>query len=104
MKETRMIKTAERQVDERRTARVSGAPSGLIRFRRVESRFPLVRAYEVEMVGNGDVRRRRLRRGQAIRNLAKNFGRPEARSFVMAADEAWAQGRTAWVVEVRATT
>jgi hypothetical protein len=97
-----MIKTAERQVDERRTARVSGAPSALIRFRRVESRFPLLRAYEVELVGSGDVRRRRLSRGRAIRNLAKNFGRPEARSFVLAADEAWAQGRTTWVVEVRA--
>jgi hypothetical protein len=66
----------------------------MIRVRRVTTRFPWQRRYEIETreaVG--------LRRGRAVRYLERLVGVGDAWAFLNAADVARESGQTGWAVE-----
>ena len=72
------------------------APS-VIRVRRVESRLPWVRTYEIELGATTTA----VRRGTAVRRLERALGIGDAWAFIHAADRAWDVGDRSWAVEYR---
>ena len=75
----------------------------MIRIRRAHSALPLVRTYEIELVGAGGesahTERVIARRGGAVRRLEKIIGVGDAWSFINEADRQWAAGNRGWAVE-----
>jgi hypothetical protein len=67
----------------------------VIRVRRVRSRLPLVRSYELDLAEKS----MRVRRGTALRHLEKSVGIGDAWSFINAADRAFSEGSSSWAVE-----
>jgi signal recognition particle GTPase len=75
----------------------------MIRVRRVDSGFPLVRAYQIELAAThtapASEHIERIRRGAAVRRLERVVGTGDAWSFIEAADRAWDEGNRSWAVE-----
>lgn len=74
----------------------------MIRVRRIESRFRLIRRYELELAPTkirAATERLTVRRGEGVRRLEQIIGVGDAWSFLDAADHAWESGSKAWAVE-----
>ena len=72
----------------------------LIRIRRVPSRLPLTRRYEIELAPHGwpeSARRQLTNRPNAV--LEPLIGMGDAWSFIQEADRQWAAGHQGWAVE-----
>lgn len=72
----------------------------VIRIRRVRSRFPLGRTYEVQVQPQGrtQAEHRRVTRAP-LRLLEPLLGTADAWSFIDEADRAWTEGKSGWAVE-----
>lgn len=75
----------------------------IIRVRRIASRAPLVRRYEIQLLSastNGALISNVLRRGFAVRFLESEFGLGDAWTFVSEADKVWLSGERGWAVDL----